>query len=98
MSWSFSSKAAKADAAATFDHAHQEQPAYANDGAHKAVMDKIGAFAADIAAIAPEGSYLALSSSGHVQTDGHGSLSVSLAFYPPVVLPNSPSLIFNKEL
>jgi len=84
MSWSLTTKAPKAEARAAFAQVHRAQPAYANDGAHKAVMDEIAAFAANVIEAAPDGVEGALSSSGHVGTDGTGSLNISLSFYRPV--------------
>jgi hypothetical protein len=83
MSWSLSTKAPKGQARDVFTRAHQEQPAYKTDGSHKATMDRIVAFAGDIADGAPEGAEIALSSSGHVGTDGTGSATVSISFYQP---------------
>jgi hypothetical protein len=85
MSWSLSTKAAKAQARDVFLNAHHAQPAYQTDGSHKAVMDAIAAFAALIAEGAPDGSETSLTSSGHVGTDGTGSLTVSLSFFKPFV-------------
>jgi hypothetical protein len=84
MSWSLTKKAPKAEARQAFVAAHEEQYAYKTDGAHKAVMDKIAAFAGDVAEAAPDGTECSLTSSGHVDTSGTGSCSVSLTFYPAV--------------
>jgi hypothetical protein len=81
MSWSLSTKAPKAEAREVFKKVHQEQSAYQVDGSHKDVMDKIAAFAADLAEAAPDGTETSLSSNGHVNTDGQGSASVSVSFY-----------------
>ena len=77
-SWSLSKKAPKAEARAAFKKVHEEQSCYQTDGAHKAVMDKIVAFGGDVAEGAPDGTETQLSSSGHINTDGTGSCSVSL--------------------
>ena len=79
MSWSLSTKAPRAEARSTFRRVHEEQFAYKNDGAHKLVMDKIAAFAGDIAETAPSGTEASLSSSGHINADGTGSCSVSVS-------------------
>ena len=84
MSWSLTTKAPKAEARDAFKKVHEEQGAYSYDGAHKDVMDKIAAFAADIAEAAPDGTEVSLSSTGHVNSDGQGSCSVSLSFYKAV--------------
>lgn len=83
MSWSLTKNATRADARAVFAKAHQDNHAYQTDGSHRAVMDKIAAFAADIAELAPPGTDAQLNSSGHVAQDGTGSIAVSLGFYRP---------------
>ncbi len=81
MSWTLSTKAPKTEAREVFKKVHQEQSAYQYDGAHKFVMDEIAAFAAQIAESTPDGTEISLSSSGHVNSDGQGSASISLSFY-----------------
>lgn len=83
MSWSLAQAAPKAEARETFARVHHEQYAYENDRGPRVVMDKIAAFAADIAEGAPDGTVTALESSGHIYASGAGSCRVNLSFYPP---------------
>ena len=84
MSWSLTvPPIAKAQAREAFIAAHQAQGAYSVDGSHKDVMDKIAAFAGDIAEAAPDGIETGLSSYGHMNSDGTGSASVTVSFGLP---------------
>lgn len=80
MSWSLSQEAAQAEARATFARVHTEQPAYALPGPHRLTMDRIASFAGDVAEAAPPDAQVHLNSSGHVGEDGHGLLTVTLAW------------------
>lgn len=80
MSWSLTTKASKDDAAEQFAAAHRAQSAYQHEQ-HKAVMDEITRFSAAIAALAPNGAEVNLTSNGHIQDDGCGSLGVQLSFW-----------------
>ena len=83
MSWTYTKKEIpKADVRATVDATNAEQYAYGHSPAHKTVLDEIAAFAEKIAAVAPDGTELAIESGGHYQDDGCGSLTLKLSVWP----------------
>lgn len=92
MSWSLSKQnIPKAEAAEAIKAVFQEQGAYTTDGAHKTVMDNLAAAGADLAETAPDGDgVITISSSGHINTDGTGSASLSRLFWGLGLAPGGP--------
>lgn len=80
MSWSLTlSKIPKAEARAASVAEHERQGAYSVDGSHKGAMDAASDLVGGVADTAPEGTELAVSSYGHFNSDGTGSITVTVS-------------------
>lgn len=80
MSWSLSlSKIPRADARSASIAEHERQGAYAVDGSHKGAMDAASALVGGVADAAPDGTEIAVSSYGHFNSDGTGSITVTVS-------------------
>jgi hypothetical protein len=80
MSWSLSlSKIPRAQARDASVAEHQKQSAYQVDGSHKGAMDAASALVGGVADAAPEGTEIGVSSYGHFNSDGTGSLTVTVS-------------------
>ena len=79
MSWSLSlSKIPRVQARAASEAEHQKQSAYQVDGSHKGAMDAASAFVGGVADAVPEGMEIGVSSYGHFNSDGTGSITVTV--------------------